>query len=339
VTYSKPARALQKPRLAELPRGQDRISYLALDRAAISQDRTGVIAALAETEDHGPAIARLPVASLSVLLLGQGCSITTPALATMHRHGCTVIVTTGDGISGICAARPLASRSTWIEAQARLVSDPSLRLAAARTLYSHQFPGLPLPGNAPLKVLRGIEGKQVRDAYRRGAQAAGLKGWKRESDSAKASDPVNPLLNLGNAILYAAAASACLALGLSPALGVIHSGHASSFLFDLADLHKTRSTIPYAFAAISSTDPESSLRKALRSYLHTNRVFEHLLQVCDEIFGELTISRSERDTLVDEYGAVPGMTNYEADAALAGMPPDDTASRVTPSEVPEGEPF
>ena len=45
--------------------------------------------------------------------------------------------------------------------------------------------------------------------------------------------------------------SVIVALGCSPGLGFIHTGHERSFVFDIADLYKAEITIPIAFEVAS----------------------------------------------------------------------------------------
>ncbi|MFT4122904.1 MAG: hypothetical protein QM635_03630 [Microbacteriaceae bacterium] len=57
-----------------------------------------------------------------------------------------------------------------------------------------------------------------------------------------------------------------VALGCAPGLGFVHTGHARSFVFDIADLYKAEITIPIAFdvAATIPDDVESATRHAVR---------------------------------------------------------------------------
>jgi CRISPR-associated protein Cas1 len=66
-------RELALPRVVELPRVTDRISFLYLDKVAIHQDETGVIA-LSRTRQI-----RIPIAASLVLFCGPGTSITQPS--------------------------------------------------------------------------------------------------------------------------------------------------------------------------------------------------------------------------------------------------------------------
>ena len=302
--YSSDALKLRRPRTIDLPRGTDRLSFLYLDRARIWQGDTAVVV----TDDDGETT--IPAASIGVLLLGPGTSITIPALNTLHRAGCSIITTSDAGAVGIAAARPLTSRARWAEAQARLSADTTARLAAARTLYELRWPDLHWPDNTALNVMRGVEGRLVRNAYQQAARRQKLGRWRRQTDPNLADDPVNPLLNLANSVLYGAALVAVNALGLNPALGIIHQGAAGALLYDLADHDKHRASIPIAFEVCRHPTPERKLRTQLRHYLHTNRVIDRHLHTLATIL-QPHLHDDQGDRLIDsEHGTVPGHTNH-----------------------------
>jgi CRISPR-associated protein Cas1 len=305
VGYSSEALRLQRPDVYELPRVEDRITFLYLDLVRVRQDATGVVA----DDDSGTTVP-IPSAALSVLLLGPGCSITTPAARTLYRSGTTIIYSGENGAVGYAASRPLTGRAKWAEAQARLWANPDHRRSAARTLFQHRFPDLEWPEDAPLNMMRGLEGTQVKKAYRDAARSAGLRNWRRETDPDKADDPVNPLLNLANSVLYGAALAAVSALALSPSLGIVHQGASGALLFDLADLHKTRSSIPIAFRSAKAVDPPRAVRTAMRDYLTRNRVLRSNVLVLTELL-EPHLDAVDDDRLLDDsYHAVPGSRNY-----------------------------
>jgi CRISP-associated protein Cas1 len=303
VTWSDDALQLRKPHLVELPRSSDRVSFIYLDRVKIWQDETGVVARNDRAEQL-----RIPVGSVSVLLLGPGCSITTPATVTIHRAGCTIVTTSDGGVAAITAGRPLAGRAKWSEAQARLWADRDARLVAARTLYTARFPDIDWAGHRQLRTMRGLEGHQVKLLYQRHAAQAGVSNWRRDT---RADDLPNQLLNLANSILYGSAAAAVHALALNPALGIIHQGAAGALLFDLADNHKAVSSIPLAFACAKEADPQRTLRRKMRHYLHRKTVLDHHLKTLDEILAPHVRPASNDDALLDdEHDSVAGHTNH-----------------------------
>lgn len=83
-------RRLAAPTVALLPRIGDSLSSLYLDIVRLHQDDTGVCAAIT-TKERGTELVYLPTEALSCLMLGPGTSITAQALATLARHGTTVV--------------------------------------------------------------------------------------------------------------------------------------------------------------------------------------------------------------------------------------------------------
>lgn len=302
VTWSDEALQLRKPHLVELTRSSDRMSFLYLDRVKVWQDETGVVARNDRSEQL-----RIPVGSVSVLLLGPGCSITTPATVTIHRAGCTIVTTTDGGVAGVTAGRALAGRAKWSEAQARLWSVHDHRVAAARALYANRFPDIDWAGHKQLRIMRGLEGHQVKLLYQRHAAQAGFADWRRDT---RGQDVPNQLMNLANSILYGSAAAAVHALALNPALGVIHQGAFGALLFDLADNHKATSSIPLAFACAAEDDPARTLRRRMRHYLHREKVLDHHLSVLDEILAPHVRPASDDVLIDDDREHVVGHTNH-----------------------------
>ena len=111
--------------------------------------------------------------------------------------------------------------------------------------------------------LRASEGNRMRQAYEqtanryrlrctgRSARWQGINSWK---------DAITETTQC----LYGAAAAILLGLGCSPALGLIHTGHALSFVFDAADLRKVSVAVDEACRAISAgTYASSTLRRAM----------------------------------------------------------------------------
>jgi CRISP-associated protein Cas1 len=307
VAYSADSLRLRKPTVVELPRLDDRISYLYLDTMRIQQDETGVIG----TDADDVASVQIPAAGLSVLLLGPGTSMTAPAATTLYRSGTCVIFCGLQGAVAYAAARPLTGWAKWAEAQARLWASDDARRTAALRLYTLRYPSLSWAEGASIATMRGIEGQQVKRAYAEHARRARLGRWRRETNSELADDPVNPLLNLANSILYGAALAAVSALALNPALGIIHQGAAGALLFDLADMHKHKSSIPAAFKFASHHNSAQEVRTAMRDYLVRENVLKASLELLTDILGP-HLRPDVGDRLIADHpsGAVPGGRNY-----------------------------
>lgn len=302
MAYSPAALGLRKIATAGLPRMADRISFLSLDRARIVQGRTGVLGVLEDGKE-----VPIPGGSLAVLLLGPGVSITTPALRTLANSGCVTIASTGAGDGCYTTAVPLTSSGAWACAQATVWSDPEKRTTAAKYLYAQRFDD-ELPADVSIAALRGIEGRRMKHIYREHAARVGLSGWRRRVDDEPGTANAN--LNLANSVLYGVAASVCGALGLSPALGIIHQGDANAFLFDLADCFKTSVSIPAAFTASRRPDAANATLSAVRHALKRRRVLKNMTELCLTMLEPHLPRTSDTDVLYDDHGTVPGHTNY-----------------------------
>ncbi|GAB3864409.1 hypothetical protein GCM10029963_74770 [Micromonospora andamanensis] len=90
------------------------------------------------------------------------------------------------------------------------------------------------------------------------------------------SDPVNQALSAAHACLYGVVHAVIVAVGASPGLGFVHTGHDRSFVYDIADLYKADITIPVAFdiAASGSTDIGADTRRAVRDRIHDGALLD-----------------------------------------------------------------
>lgn len=305
MAYSDRAIAFSTLPAGHQVRLEDRVSFAYLDRSVVYQNRTGVWAMSGEGDDAGTTRIQIPVGGIAVLALGPGTSITHPAITSLVRSGATVMFAGNGGTNAYAAATPLTSSARWALAQARLVSDEPAVTAAAIALYKRQLGLDMLPGGS-VNSMRGIEGRTIRDLYKKLARKHRISGFKRVTT---AEDPVNAGLNLGNAILYGCAAAACTAIGVSPALGVIHRGNSRSMIFDLADLYKPSVTIPLAFEAASEDDPMAALRKGVRVAIHKRNVLSGMLDALMSILAPHLPERDD-DRLIADQGEVTGHTNY-----------------------------
>jgi CRISPR-associated protein Cas1 len=316
VGYSDNARAFSRIPVVDQVRLEDRVSFLYLEHAQVVQDRTGVWAIRegepgldGQRSPNGPdkEHVQIPVGGICVVMLGPGTSVTQPAMTSMANSGATVMFTGGGGMPAYASAVPLTSSSRWAQAQARMWANDVALLQAARHLYLTRFPAFPTEVAITLNAMRGLEGRMVRDTYQSCARNAGQRYFKRDPT---ADDPVNTALNVANGILYGCAASACAALAVNPALGIIHRGNARALLFDLADVYKTTISIPAAFRAASEADPAQAVRKDIRAQVHRRRLLPAMVALLCEILADHLDGADRGDQLMGDGGLVPGHTNY-----------------------------
>ncbi len=162
--------------------------------------------------------------------------------------GASIIWVGEQGVRYYAHGRPLTNSSRFLIAQAKAVSSTRSRLAVARMMYQMRFPGEDVSG-LTMQQLRGREGSRIRKVYRKMSDETGVpwNGREYDPDNFFYSDPINMALSAAHSCLYGIAHSVIVALGCSPGLGFIHTGHEKSFVYDIADLYKTELTIPLAF--------------------------------------------------------------------------------------------
>jgi len=120
--------------------------------------------------------------------------------------------------------------------------------APLRRMYARRYDEA-VDESLSLQQLRGREGIRVRAAYAEPGRVTGVEWKGRSYDRAswKTADPINRALSCANSCLYGVCHAAIIAAGYSPAIGFIHSGKALSFVYDVADLYKSLTSIPAAF--------------------------------------------------------------------------------------------
>lgn len=300
----------------ELARAVDRVSFLYLERCVVNRDSNAITA----TDERGTV--HIPAASVGVLLLGPGTTITHQAVALMSDSGSTVVWVGERGVRYYAHGTPLARSSRLLEAQATMVTNRRARLRVARAMYEMRFPEEDV-SRLTMQQLRGREGARVRRVYREHSDRTGVPWSKRTYDTEdwEAGDPVNQALSAANSALYGIVHSVIVALGCSPSLGFIHTGHHRSFVYDIADLYKAELTIPVAFdiAREHVTDIGGETRRLFRDTLHDGKLLERCardiqrLLLPSEEMGENVEEHLEFDviSLWDEHGNfVPGGVSY-----------------------------
>ena len=277
--------------LHALPKVRDSLSYLYVEHKRIDQEDKAI--ALHDVDGKTP----VPCASLTTLLLGPGTSITHAAIRTLADNGCLVLWT-GEGSVRFYAQGMGETRSARnLLLQARLCSDPTLRLKVVRRMYEMRFSD-PLDSGLTLQQIRGREGIRVREAYARASRESGVE-WKGRSyrrDNWRDADPINRALSAANSCLYGVCHAAIVSTGYSPALGFIHTGKMLSFVYDIADLYKVNITVPLAFKAVAedATNLENRVRRACRDQFYQDSLLQRIVPDIEKVLsaGGVTLSES-----------------------------------------------
>lgn len=264
----------------QLSRATDRISFLYLEHCTLGRDG----GALTATDENG--VVHVPVAALSVLLLGPGTRLTHQAVSVVSDSGCSLVWVGEEGVRYYAHGRSIARSDRFLVKQAEKVSNTRSRLAVARAMYEMRFPNEDTT-TLTMQQLRGKEGARVRRIYKENSKTYGVE-WSRriyDPNDFFAADPINQALSSAHTCLYGICHSIIAALGCSPGLGFVHTGHDRSFVYDIADLYKAEISIPVAFritAELNKTgDAEISdigaiTRRAMRDEFRQLRLAERI---------------------------------------------------------------
>lgn len=266
---------IQKPLLQALPQIRDRITFLYLERCVVNRQD----GAITVTDARG--CVHIPSAEIGVLLIGPGTNITHRAMELIGDSGASILWVGEHGVRYYAHGRPLTHSSALLIQQANLVSNTRTRIAVARKMYQLRFPVEDV-STLSMQQLRGREGARIRSVYRRMSAATGIAWHGREydPDDFQAGDEINKALSAAHTCLYGIAHCVIVALGLSPGLGFVHTGHERSFVYDIADLYKAEITIPIAFqtTAEKPDDIAGAVRRKVRDALANGNILARVVK-------------------------------------------------------------
>lgn len=318
--------------LHELPPFRDRWSYLYLEHGELDQQASGLVF------HNAAALTPLPINQLSLLMLGPGTTITHAAVRALATNNCLLAWVGEDGVrlyahgtGGTFSARRLIF-------QAKLVSDPAMRLGVAKRMYAKRFPGGDLTGRT-IEELRGMEGSRVRTSYGQLATKYRVQWDGRNYDQGdwSAASPVNRALSCANACLYGLCHAAIVSAGYSAGLGFIHTGKLLSFVYDIADLYKTEVTIPAAFRVVATeTDGiERKVRLGCRQAFHDAKLMERILPDIAEVLADAGDDPGESPGELE--GRAVSLADSADDRGVCGEPEPPGEGRTLDEGLPEDQ--
>ena len=280
----------KKTELSELPRISDRVSFIYVEHAKINR----IDSAITVSDYRG--LVNIPVSLIGVLMLGPGTDISHRAMEILGDVGTSVIWVGERGVRYYAHGRSLAHSTRFLEKQAKLVSNKRTRLDVARKMYAMRFKDEDV-SNLTMQQLRGREGSRIRKVYRDCSKKFNVKWEKRDYkvDDFEDGDPVNQALSALNVSLYGVCHSVIVALGMSPGLGFVHTGHDKSFVYDIADLYKAEITIPLAFELASKYKEGDDIGKLARLSLRDRMVDGKLMRkIVEDLQFLMDISEEDK---------------------------------------------
>lgn len=266
----------RKTKLIELPKISDRVSFIYVEHAKINRHDS----AITVVDSRGTI--KIPAAMVGVLILGPGTDISHRAVELIGDTGTSMIWVGERGVRQYAHGRSLAHSTKFLEQQAKLVTNTRTRVAVARKMYQMRFENEDV-SKLSMQQLRGREGARVRKIYRDNSKRTGVVWDKREynPDDFENSNVVNKALSAANVALYGVVHSVIVAIGMSPGLGFVHTGHDLSFVYDIADLYKSEITIPIAFDIAKECKADEDIggiaRKKVRDYMVDGKLMERIV--------------------------------------------------------------
>ncbi len=281
-----------------IPKFRDRLSFVYVEHVRIDQHEKSNAC-----HDIDSMVA-IPVATVAVLMLGPGVSITHAAIRRLTEGNCLVVWCGEENVRFYAQGLGGTRSAARLLHQARLATDEELRMEVVRRMYLMRL-GEEVDESTTLQQLRGMEGARVRNAYQQIARETGVNWQGRSYDRQawRSGDPPNRALSAANSCLYGLCHAAILSAGYSPALGFIHTGKQRSFVYDIADLYKLEITVPLAFALAAENPPnlERAVRHACRDAFRDSQLMKRIIPDISTALGV----EEEIDESYDEDPALP----------------------------------
>jgi CRISP-associated protein Cas1 len=303
--------------LHELPRFRDRWSYLYLEMGRLDVDADGLCFHQGEAN-----IIPVPIDQLAVVMLGPGSTVTHAAVKALSRNNCLLAWTGQDGVRLYAASIGGTYSARRLIRQAALVSDDAKRLEVAWRMYRFRFQEN-IPPIISLESIRGMEGLRVRKTYSEASEKYGIRwtGRNYDQDDWSKGDPINRALSAANACIYGVCHAGIVSAGYSSGLGFVHTGKMLSFVYDIADLYKTETTIPVAFRVTAEhgddRDLERFIRIECRKRFHEFKLMERLLPDIAEVLG---VSDDVGESPDELEGRIVTLAITAQDGSISGQP-------------------
>lgn len=268
--------------LIQLTRFQDRLSYLYLEKGHIERKAKSI--AYVTEKQRVP----IPVADLALLVLGPG-----KAVCNLANRNCTVVWCGEEGVCFYCHGRGGTHFSANLLQQAVLATNPRTRRQVAIRMYEKRF-GEVVDPRTHIQAVRGKEDYRVRNAYKDLASEYGVKWSGRIYDAQNRGrgDPLNRALSAASACLNGTVHAGVVSAGYSGALGFVHTGKMSSFVYGMADLYKVDNIVPLAYRTIGDSDQyvERRVRLACRNLFPKTKFLEQLIPDIREVLHGRDVS-------------------------------------------------
>ena len=235
-------------------------------------------------------ITRLPIATVSALVLGPGTTLTHAAIKTCAQSNCPVFWMGEEGLRFYAFGITPNHDNSMARLHADAWVHPRKRAEIARRMFLSRFPEASVHG-VSIRQLRGMEGRRVKATYAELGREYGVtwKGRDYKTSNWNLADGINRALSAANASLYALTAAVGCSMGFIPQLGFVHQAGTLPFIYDAADLYKHETSWPAAFEAMSidPRDDGTLVRKILKRRIEDGRILRRMPDELKALFDDL----------------------------------------------------
>jgi CRISPR-associated protein Cas1 len=283
----------ERPPIESLAPAKDRWTPMYLEHGRLEVDDSSV-----KWIGADGLLFRIPVATVSALVLGPGTVVTHAAMKACSESNTPVCWTGEDGMRFYAFGLAPNHTNEMPRLHAAVWADKKRRTQIARRMFRMRFPEAEVEGRT-IPELRGMEGLRVRSLYARFGQEYGViwKGRNYDRSNWDLSDGINKAVSSANASLYALVGAVVCSLGYLPSLGFVHDGGTLPFIYDVADLYKHETSIPAAFDAIRQNPAQSGdlVRTILKDRIEQLRILQRMPKDLAALFDVTETDLSSRE--------------------------------------------
>ena len=280
----------ERPPIESLSAAKDRWTPLYLEHGRLEVDDSSV-----KWIGADGLLCRIPVATVSALILGPGTTVTHAAVKVCAESNTPVCWSGEESLRFYAVGLAPNHTNDMPRLHAEAWADKRRHTRIARAMFRIRFPGVDVEDKS-VKELRGMEGLRVRSLYSQLGMEHGVtwKGRNYDRRNWEVADDINRALSSANASLYALCAAVVTSLGYIPSLGFIHDAGPLPFIYDVADLYKHITSIPAAFVAVRQ-DPRDGgelVRRLLKARVEEERVLQRMPKDLAALFEGSAIGSS-----------------------------------------------
>jgi CRISPR-associated protein Cas1 len=273
----------EKPPLETLTPAKDRWTPIYLEHGRLEVDDSSI-----KWIGADGMVCRLPVATISAVMLGPGTTVTHAAMKACADSNTPVCWIGEEGMRFYAFGITPNHDNSMPRKHAAAWADKRKRTGIARLMFQKRFPTVDVQAYS-IAELRGMEGLRIRAKYAELGQQYGVTWKRRDYDKCNwnLADNINRALSAANASLYALCAAVVCSLGYIPSLGFVHDAGTLPFIYDVADLYKEITSYPAAFQAIRQKPDDTGelTRTLLKMRVEQEQLLQKMPKYLEELFA------------------------------------------------------